>query len=177
MLTQRTMCVAAIVCAAFSAATARADEITVGAEVALTGSMASFIGPNMQAAFDVAIERINRLKLAGDNTLKLLTEDVASDKSQVISVTTRFAAVDKVAAILGPATTVLAAAAAPVANSLATPIVAIAYSEDIVKNSPWAYKAYMESGASSKAIAAFALQHLKVKSAFLVYDRGNDASK
>jgi branched-chain amino acid transport system substrate-binding protein len=156
---------------------ARADDITLGAEAALTGPMASFVGPNMRAAFEVAVERINHLKLAGNNTVKLVTEDVASDKSQVIAVTTKFATVDKVAAILGPATTVLGAAAAPVADNLKTPIVVIAYSEDIVKNNPWAYRAYMEAGASSKAVAEFALQHLKVKSAVLVFDRGNDASK
>jgi branched-chain amino acid transport system substrate-binding protein len=156
---------------------ARADDVTLGAEVALTGPMASFIGPNMRAAFEVAVERINAQKLAGDNTVKLLTEDVASDKSQVIAVTTKLASVDKVAAILGPATTVLGAAAAPVAKNLSTPIVAIAYAQDIVKDNPWAYRAYMQAEASSKSIAAFALDHLKVKSAVLVFDRGNDASK
>jgi branched-chain amino acid transport system substrate-binding protein len=171
------ICAAAAALAALSCPGAHADEVTLGAEAALTGPMASFIGPNVQAGFEVAVDRINRLKLAGDNTVKLLVEDVASDKSQVIAVTTKFATVDKVSAILGPATTVLGAPAAPVANSLATPIVVLAYSEDIVKNNPWAYRAYMQAGASSKAIADFALNHLKVKSAVLVYDRGNDASK
>jgi len=157
--------------------TAQADEITVGAEVAMTGPMASFIGPNLKAGFEVAVDRINKLKLAGpDNTLKLVTEDVASDKTQVIAVTTQFAERDKVAVILGPATTVLGAAAAPVANSLKTPIIVIAYAAEIVKNRPWAYKAYMEANASAKAIADFSLHHLKVKSAVLVFDRGNDAS-
>jgi branched-chain amino acid transport system substrate-binding protein len=177
MSTRTRICAAAAALTALAGGSAHADEITLGAEVALTGPMASFIGPNMRAAFEVAVDRINSLKLAGDNTVKLLTEDVASDKSQVIAVTTKFATVDKVSAILGPATTVLGAAAAPVANSLATPIVAIAYSTDIVKNNPWAFRAYMEAGASSKAIADFALNHLKVKSAVLVFDRGNDASK
>ncbi|MGH7090876.1 MAG: ABC transporter substrate-binding protein, partial [Stellaceae bacterium] len=159
------------------ATTARADEIVLGAEVALTGPMASFIGPNMRAAFEVAADRVNRLKLAGDNSVKVLVEDVASDKSQVIAVTTKFATVDKVAAVLGPATTVLGAAAAPVANSLSTPIIAIAYSAEIVKNNPWAYKAYMESNASADALSAFALKKLRTKSVVLVFDRGNDASK
>lgn len=178
MLVPRTVLAAAAVAAALSfAGNARADEVTLGAEVALTGPMASFIGPNMRAAFEIAVDRINRLKLAGNNHVKLLVEDVASDKSQVIAVTTRLATVDKVSAILGPATTVLGAAAAPVAKSLATPIVAIAYSSDIVKDNPWAYRAYMEASASSQAIAAFALNHLRVKSAALVYDLGNDASK
>jgi branched-chain amino acid transport system substrate-binding protein len=156
---------------------ARADEVTVGAEVALTGPMASFIGPNLRAGFEVAVDRINRLHLAGNNTVKLLTEDVASDKSQVIAVTTKFATVDKVSVILGPATTVLGAAAAPVANNLETPIIAIAYATEIVKPNPWAYRAYMRAEASSKSIAEFALDRLKIKSAVLVYDRGNDASK
>ena len=177
MSTRTEICAVAAALAALSGGIARADEITLGAEVALTGPMASFVGPNLRAAFEVAVDRINRLKLAGDNRVKLLTEDVASDKSQVIAVTTKFATVDKVSAILGPATTVLGAAAAPVANSLATPIVVIAYSEDIVKNNPWAYRAYMRAGASSQSIADFALNHLKVKSAVLVFDRGNDASK
>jgi len=155
----------------------RADEVTMGAEVALTGPMASFVGPNMRAAFEVAVDRINRLHLAGDNTVKLVTEDVASDKSQVIAVTTKLANVDKVDVIVGPATTVLGAAAAPVANSLETPIITIAYATELVKPYPFGYRAYMRAAASSKSIAAFALDHLKVKTAVLVYDRGNDASK
>ncbi len=174
---RRTAILAATLTATLAAGGARADEVTLGAEVALTGPMASFIGPNMRAAFEVAIERINSMKLAGNNTVKLLIEDVASDKSQVIAITTRFATVDKVMAILGPATTVLGAAAAPVATHLATPIVAIAYANDIVKTNPWAYRAYMQAEASSKSIAAFSLDRLKVKSAVLVFDRGNDASK
>jgi branched-chain amino acid transport system substrate-binding protein len=178
MLNKWTATIAALITIGlFSGITARADELLLGAEVALTGPMASFIGPNLRAAFEVAGERVNRLKLAGNHSIKMLIEDVASDKSQVIAVTTKFATVDKVAVILGPATTVLGTAAAPVANNLSTPIIAIAYSEEIVKNNPWAYKAYMESSASAKAIADFALQHLKIKSIVLVFDRGNDASK
>ena len=155
---------------------ARADEILLGAEVALTGPMASFVGPNMRAAFEVATDRVNRLKLAGPHTIKTMVEDTAGDKTQVIAVTTKFATRDKVAAILGPPTTVLGAAASPVADNLGTPIVIIAYSAELVANHRWAYKAYMESNASSKAIAAFAATHLKAKSIVMVYDRGNDAS-
>jgi len=155
---------------------ARADEITLGAEVALTGPMASFIGPNMRAAFEIATDRVNRLKLAGPHTIKTLVEDTAGDKAQVIAVTNKLATRDKVAAILGPPTTVLGAVAAPVADSLGTPIVLIGYSAEMVANHPWAYKAYMESSASSKAIAAFIVSHLKAKTVLTVYDRGNDAS-
>ncbi len=155
---------------------AQADEITLGAEVALTGPMAAYIGPNLRAGFEVGVDRANALHLAGPHTLKLLTEDVASDKTQVIAVTTKFATQDKVAVILGPATTVLGAAAAPVADSLKTPIIIIAYSAALVQDHPWAYKAYMRARATAKAIGDFASDHLKVKSAVLVYDRGNDAS-
>jgi len=161
---------------ALGAAAARADEILLGAEVALTGPMASFVGPNMRAAFEVATERVNRLKLAGPHTIKTTVEDTAGDKTQVIAVTTKYATRDKVAAILGPPTTVLGAAASPVADSLGTPIIIIAYSAELVANRPWAYKAYMESSASSKAIAEFTETHLKAKSIVTVYDRGNDAS-
>jgi branched-chain amino acid transport system substrate-binding protein len=174
---QRTWGVAAAVGAiALGGAAAHADEILLGAEVALTGPMASFVGPNMRTAFEIATERVNRLKLAGPHTIKTMVEDTAGDKAQVIAITTKFATRDKVAAILGPPTTVLGAAAAPVADNLATPIVIIAYSAELVANRPWAYKAYMESNASSKAIAEFTASHLKAKSIVEVYDRGNDAS-
>jgi branched-chain amino acid transport system substrate-binding protein len=161
---------------ALAGSAARADEITVGAELALTGPMASFIGPNMRAAFEIATDRVNRMKLAGAHTLKTLVEDTAGDKAQVIAVTTKFATRDKVMAILGPPTTVLGAVASPVADNLGTPIIVIAYSQEIVQNHPWAYKAYMESNASAKAIAEFSVSHLKAKSIVLVFDRGNDAS-
>jgi branched-chain amino acid transport system substrate-binding protein len=170
-------CGVVAIAAVFAGGGARADEVTLGGEAAMTGAMASFVGPNIKAGFEVAVDRVNRLHLAGNNTVKLDTEDVASDKSQVIAVTTKFASVDKVSVILGPATTVLAAAAVPVANSLQTPIIAIAYATELVKPNPWAYRSFMRADASSTSIAAFAVDHLKIKSAVLVYDRGNDASK
>src|SRR5689334_8408089 len=127
-----------------AASPAIADEVTVGIQLPLTGPIASFAGPPLKAGIDVALEQIQQGKLIGEGrSLKVLIEDDAADKSQAISLANRFITRDQAAVLLGPPTTVLAAAAAPVANDLQTPIVAIAVADVVTQTGPWVFKLYM----------------------------------
>jgi branched-chain amino acid transport system substrate-binding protein len=171
------LCLKSFLLLLLTAATGLADEVTVGIQLPLTGPIASFAGPPLKAGIDVALEQIQQGKLLGEGrTLKVLVEDDAADKSQVINLTNRFVTRDQVSVLLGPPTTVLAAAAAPVANNLETPIVTIAVADVITQTGPWVFKLYMSPDAAMTAVARHAVDALKVKRLAIVFDRGNDAS-
>jgi branched-chain amino acid transport system substrate-binding protein len=172
------MCLAAAGLALVARApAAQADEVSVGVQLPLTGPIASFAGPPLKAGFEVALERIEKTKFLGEGRkLNLIIEDNAADKTQVIALANRFVQRDHVALMVGPPTTVLAAAAAPVANNLETPILTIAVADVVTKIGPWVYKLYMGPDAAMTAVAKYAVDKAKVKKVAIVFDRGNDAS-
>src|ERR1700682_3447066 len=72
---------------------ASAAEVLIAAELALTGPYA-FAGVPTRDALVMPIEYNNARKLAGEHTIRLQSEDTASDKQQAISLANRFAARD-----------------------------------------------------------------------------------
>jgi branched-chain amino acid transport system substrate-binding protein len=161
----------------FGAATAAADEVVIGAQLPLTGPIASFAGPPLKAGYEIALAHINKTGMLGaGRTIKLLIEDDAADKAQAISLATRFISRDKASILVGPPTTVLALAAAPVANNMETPILTIAVADEVIQTGPWVNKLYMNPNAAMTALGKYAVEKLKAKSVALVFDRGNDAS-
>jgi branched-chain amino acid transport system substrate-binding protein len=143
----------------------QAEEIVIAAQYPLSGPMASYSGPFLREGTEIAIQRINEAHLLGEGrTLKVIIEDNAGDRNQAISLMNRFATSDNALAVLGVYGSYLSLPAAPVANDLKIPFLAIAASPAIVPDS------------SMKIEAQFAADRLKVKSAALVFDRANDAS-
>src|SRR5262249_41318423 len=155
---------------AFGLSAACADEVVVGIQLPLTGPIASFAGPPLKAGIEVAMERLEKSKFLGEGrTLKLLIEDDAADKNQAISLANRFVTRDHVSVMLAPPTTVLASAAAPVANSLETPILTIAVADVVTQVGPWVYKLYMGPDAAMTAVGQYAADKAKVKKVAVVY--------
>jgi len=109
-------------------------------------------------------------------SLKVLIEDNASDRNQAISLMSRFATSDNALAVLGVYGSTLSLPAAPVANELKIPFLAIAASPAIVQAGPWSYILIEQPDASMKIEGEFAAERLKAKNAALVFDRANDAS-
>ena len=106
---------------------ARAEEVLIGAQLPLSGPLAAFAGPRLRAGVEVAVEEINSSQMLGPGrTIKLSIEDDAGDKTQTIALINKRATVDHVTAILGPTNSALALPAAPVANELKVPMLAIA---------------------------------------------------
>ena len=155
---------------------ASAAEVVIGAQFPLSGPMASYSGPRLSAGAEVAVERVNATHMLGDGrTLKLLMEDNAGDKSQAISLTNRFATIDKVVAMFGVYGSTLALPVAPVANGLKMPFLAIAASPAISKAGPWSFT-LITSATEDVLIARFAAERLHIKSLAIVFDRTNDSS-
>jgi branched-chain amino acid transport system substrate-binding protein len=166
---------AALAAAAF-AAPAFAEDVVVGVVLPMTGALASWAGPPIYRGMQVALDEIASTKMLGDGrNLKVLLEDDASDKTQSITLTNRLIARDKASLILGPSSSPLAAAAAPVANQNKTPMIAIAVSEEITKTGPWIYKIYQGPGPTITAAAKYLVDNLHAKSVTIVYARDNEA--
>ena len=158
-------------------APAFAEEVLIGAPVAMTGPLAPYAGPPMKAGTEVGAEVLNAKGAWGHGRqVKVLTDDFASDKAQAISLTTRMITRDNVAMMLSPPTSIPATAAVPVANSLSTPIIGLAYSDQVAKAGPWGFKIYVDAAVGSTTLAHYARDKMGVKSVAVVYDKTNDGA-
>jgi branched-chain amino acid transport system substrate-binding protein len=156
---------------------ARAEEVVVGAQYPLSGAMASYSGPFLREGTELALQRVNETHLLGEGrTLKILIEDNAGDRNQAISLMNRFASADNVIAVLGVYGSFLSLPAAPVANDLKVPFLAIAVSDAISQAGPWSFSLLEPADVQMDTLGKFAVDQLHVKTIALVYDRANDAS-
>lgn len=153
---------------------ASAADIAVGIELPLTGIVSAWAGVPTRNGVDLAVEEVNRDHEMGDLTMRALIEDCASDKTQSITLANRFIERDKVAMVIGPVTSPLAAAVAPIAAAKQTPILMMATTDAINAAGPYAFKMYQDTNFQIKFMGDYILDHVKPKTMILVYDRDND---
>ena len=154
-------------------ARAQAAEVVVGMGMALTGNYA-FAGVPVANGVKIAVAEINEADFLKGRRIKLLTEDDASDKSQMITLVNRFASVDNAAAVIGPLSSLEALAAAPVANAQKITLISTGVSPDILKAGPWSFKVMSPPAVTMQSLAAYAVTTLKAKRAALLTVRDND---
>ena len=99
-------------------------DIKVGLAISLTGA-ANIYGPAQQNGAKLAMEQINAAGGIGGAKIALVIEDDASARDQGITVFRKLINEDKVAAILGPTLSGVAAGAHPVAQQAGIPVIAI----------------------------------------------------
>ena len=99
-------------------------DIKVGLAISLTGA-ANIYGPAQQNGAKLAMEQINAAGGIGGAKIALVIEDDASARDQGITVFRKLINEDKVAAILGPTLSGVAAGAHPVAQQASIPVIAI----------------------------------------------------
>src|SRR2546422_10349826 len=107
-----------------SASSAPKADIKVGLAISLTGA-ANIYGPSQQNGAKLAMEQINASGGIAGAKIALVVEDDASARDQGITVFRKFINEDKVAAILGPTLSGVAAGAHPVAQQAGVPVIAI----------------------------------------------------
>jgi branched-chain amino acid transport system substrate-binding protein len=107
-----------------SASATPKGDIKVGLAISLTGA-ANIYGPSQQNGAKLAMEQINAAGGIGGAKIALVVEDDASARDQGITVFRKFINEDKVAAILGPTLSGVAAGAHPVAQQAGLPVIAI----------------------------------------------------
>ncbi len=152
---------------------AAGPDAVVGMGMALTGNYA-FAGVPVANGVKVAAAEINETDFLKGRRLKLLVEDDASDKSQMITLVNRFATVDNAAAVIGPLSSLEALAAAPVANAQKITLISTGVSPDILKAGPWSFKVMSPPATTMQSLAAYAVTTLKAKRAALLTVRDND---
>lgn len=154
---------------------AHAEDIVVGAPLALTGPYA-WVGVPSREGIEVALEEVNRTQALGANQLKLVIEDTGSDKGQAITLVNRFALRDKALLVLGPSSSVEGIAVAPVANELKVPMLsATAVSDAIGKAGPWSFKLPASPARIVDDVCRYAVAH-GIRSVALVTARDNDGA-
>lgn len=162
----------AVICVAN---TASADEIIVGVQLPLTGPVATWAGVPPRGAIELAVDEINQSGELGSHKIRMILQDMASDKNQAITLANQFIKRDNVSLIIGPSTTPFAAAAAPVANEEKTPMIALAASDSITKTGPYIFKMITSAGPDMADLSNFVVTKIKPKNYVTIYNRDNDA--
>src|SRR5689334_1109457 len=164
----------AMLLAACVGAPALAQEYTVGAEIALTGTYA-WVGVPSHEGLMVGLDEVNSSGMLGAGKIKLMVEDTGSEKAQAITLINRFQSRENTLMVLGPSSSSEGVAIAPVANDLKIPLLTTtAVSDAINKSGIWAFKTPSSPSAIIGEVARYAVDNLRVKSAALLWGRDND---
>jgi branched-chain amino acid transport system substrate-binding protein len=147
----------------------------VGVELPLTGPVATWAGVPPRGSIELAVDEVNKSGELGPHKIKMILQDMASDKNQAISLTNQFIKRDNVSLIIGPSVTPFAAAAAPIANEGKTPMIALAASDSITKAGPYIFKMITSAGPDMADLSKFVVNRIKPKNYVTIYNRDNDA--
>jgi branched-chain amino acid transport system substrate-binding protein len=173
-LSKRSLLWFCAVLAAGIGAPAAAQEYTVAAELALTGTYA-WVGVPSHEGLLVGLDEVNSSGILGAAKIKLTVEDTGSEKGQAITLINRFQVRDNVLMVLGPTSSGEGVAIAPVANDLKIPLLTTtAVSEAINKSGIWAFKTPASPSLIIGDVARYAVDKLHIKTAALVFGRDND---
>ncbi len=170
---RRAVLAGAIALSISSMSFAQGKEIPVGVFNSLTG-MYAFGGVPIQNGMRLALEQANAQGLPGGNKFKIIEADTAGDKGQTINLVNQFVKRDNAMLILGPTVSADALGAAPVANDLKVPILAIGSSPGILATGPWAFKIQATPVDIMGFLGKLAVEKLGVKRIVLLYDQSSD---
>ena len=170
---RRSALAGAVLLAVAGTAFAQGKDIPVGVFNSLTGTYA-FGGVPIQNGMKLALEEANAQGLPGGNKFKVFEGDEAGDKGQAINLVNQFVRRDNVMLILGPTISSVALGAAPVANELKVPILAIGSSPGIIATGPWAFKIQATPVDIMGFLGKLAVESLGVRNIILLHDQSND---
>jgi branched-chain amino acid transport system substrate-binding protein len=155
------------------AGAAYAQDVRVAVPAALTGPYA-FVGVPITNGIVLALEEAQASGAFGNVKVTWTVDDDASDKAQAITLVNRYATRDNVQLVLGPTSSIEAAAAAPVANDLQIPLLSPALSEVVTKAGKWSFKVTSAPTQVMGSLAKYAADKAKIKSIALVFVRDNE---
>jgi branched-chain amino acid transport system substrate-binding protein len=164
---------AAALCVSLFASVALAQEVRVAVPAALTGPYA-FVGVPITNGIVLALEEAQASGAFGNLKVKWTVDDDASDKAQAVTLVNRYATRDGVQLVLGPTSSIEAAAAAPVANDLQIPLLSPALSEVVTKAGKWSFKVTSAPTQVMGELATYAVEKAKIKTIAMVFVRDNE---
>ena len=164
--------------AAGSAQASGSGDITIGSLLDLSSNMAP-AGKGTQWGINYAVDEINNAGGINGRKLKVIHYDIKSDVNESITAYNRLADQDKAVAIVGPALSNIGIALAPITEDKKVPIVSQFMDERATTNEktqkPWNYIYLAEPSCNqqAQAIAAYAVDKLKIKTVGILYDSSN----
>lgn len=157
------------------------DEIKIGANMELTGSVANY-GQQALSGMQLAIKEVNA---AGGVNGKKITVVVADNKSEVAeaaNAATKLISQDKVVALFGPATSSSFIASSQVAQNNKIPAISPSATSSNVtvdngKVRPYSFRVCFTDSFQGTVMATFAAESLNAKTAAVYVDNSSDYSK
>jgi branched-chain amino acid transport system substrate-binding protein len=156
------------------------DTIKIGADLELSGGVASF-GQSIAEGLDLALEEINKEGVNGKK-LELVKVDNKSDAAEATNGAIKLISQDKVAAIIGAATSTNTLAQVQVAEDNKIPLITPTGTNPTITNkdgkvNDFVFRTCFIDPFQGKVAAKFALNNLKVKNAAVLIDSSSDYSK
>ncbi|GGA26651.1 ABC transporter substrate-binding protein [Psychrobacillus lasiicapitis] len=158
------------------------DEIKIGVNLELSGPVASY-GSSQNDGFNLAVEEINAAGGIDGKQIKLVTVDNKSDAAESTSAAIKLTSQDKVAAIIGPATSGNSVAQVQIANDSKTPMITPSGTSPTVtvadngSVNEYAFRTSFIDPFQGTVAANFATNELKVKTAAVYSDNASDYAK
>ena len=162
---------------ATATAAAPKPDIKIGLATAKSGA-ANFYNPQQSNGALLAVEQINAAGGIAGAKLQLIVEDDGSVRDQGITAFKKFIEQDKVAAILGPTLSAVAAGAHPVAQAAGIPVIAISNTGlGIVGKCDygpcdWIFRASLGEQSAVPETVKAATQKLGLKKVVIIYGDG-----
>ena len=156
--------------------TPEAQKIEIGFFGALTGPQATFALSGRNGA-KLAIDQLNAGGGVLGKKLDLLVEDDHNDPSEAASAVSKLITRDHVVALIGEQASSRSLAAAPIAQNYQVPMISpTSTNVEVTKKGDYIFRACFIDPFQGKAVATFAWQNLKVKTAALLVDSKSDYS-
>ncbi|MFJ7972548.1 ABC transporter substrate-binding protein [Psychrobacillus sp. NPDC096389] len=158
------------------------DEIKIGVNLELSGPVASY-GSSQNDGFNLAVEEINAAGGIDGKQIKLVTVDNKSDAAESTNAAIKLTSQDKVAAIIGPATSGNSVAQVQIANDSKTPMITPSGTSPTVtvadngSVNEFAFRTSFIDPFQGTVAANFAANELKVKTAAVYSDNASDYAK
>lgn len=151
-----------------SATVAQAEDYKVLVLQALTGGAAPF-GVSFTDGIKLAAEEINASGALGEgNTLELVIVDDATDRTQTMSLMSRYAADSDILAVLGPTGGAVAVAGAAQANRLEIPALITTNSLEVLEQGPWSFINSIPGAVSLPYLVDYVVNTQKAKSCSII---------
>jgi branched-chain amino acid transport system substrate-binding protein len=156
------------------------ETIKIGANLELSGGVASY-GQSIEEGLKLAIEEINKDGIDGKK-LELVTFDNKSDAAEATNGAIKLISQDKVAAIIGAATSTNTLAQVEIAQKNKTPLITptgtnstITFKDGVLND--FVFRTCFIDPFQGTVAANFASKDLKVKNAAIIIDSSSDYSK
>lgn len=154
----------------------QADDIPVGVYLSLTGSEATF-GNETLEGIRLAADEINASGGVLGKKIRLVVEDDAGKQEEAASVVTKLITSDHVVAVIGENISSCSLAAAPICQEAKVPMISPSSTNpEVTKKGDYIFRVCFIDSYQGAAIATFAADSLRAKTAAIVRDVKSDYS-